>query len=341
MTNQARGLHDRLNRISHWDVNVTDLERSRAWYEATTTLRVIARTTAAQRFPSFGLEVGRFTGYLLKDANLPYGAPMIHLVQWETPAPVGTPYRSQANVGWYRIVPMVADIDAAREAVRVQGSEPFAPTTRAKVRFHPDGHELDYRVFTVHDPDGVAIEFVDKRTLGPGAAPQVPVTVAQNTADVDKYFPFYHELLGLDFLQGVQTKGKVPNVYAPGGGESGFTGAFFSIRGNGLVFFDWLQWLESPELVTPYAEPNHVGIIRCVIEVDDLDAAHEVVKRSRWAQDYPIVMGGIEEWDCGPHWGARRVLNFKDPEGVAFQLLEQRVSPLAVLHPYGRGTEVG
>ena len=45
MTNQARGLHDRLNRISHWDVNVTDLERSRAWYEATTTLRVIARTT--------------------------------------------------------------------------------------------------------------------------------------------------------------------------------------------------------------------------------------------------------------------------------------------------------
>ena len=341
MADRASGLHDRLNRISHWDVNVTDLERSRSWYEATTTLRVVARTKASQSFPSFGIEFGSFKGYLLKDATLPHGVPMIHLVQWENPAPVGTPYRSQANVGWYRIVPIVEDIDAAREAVMAQGSEPFAPTTRAKVSFNPGGREIDYRVFTVHDPDGVAIEFVDKVTIGPGAAPQVPVTVAHNTADVDKYFPFYHELLGLDFLQGAQTQGKVPNVYAPGGGESGFTGAFFGVRGNGLVFFDWLQWLESPGRATPYAEPNHVGIMRCVIEVDDLDAAHEVLKRSRWAQAYPILMGGIEEWDFGPQWGVRRVLNFKDPEGVAFQLIEQRVSPLGVLHPYGRGTELG
>ena len=216
MADRASSLHDRLNRISHWDVNVTDLERSRSWYEATTTLRVVARTKASQSFPSFGIELGSFKGYLLKDATLPHGVPMIHLVQWETPAPVGTPYRSQANVGWYRIVPIVEDIDAAREAVIAQGSEPFAPTTRAKVSFNPGGREIDYRVFTVHDPDGVAIEFVDKVTLGPGAAPQVPVTVAHNTADVDKYFPFYHELLGLDFLQGAQTQGKVPNVYAPG-----------------------------------------------------------------------------------------------------------------------------
>jgi len=104
MADRAGGLHDRLNRISHWDVNVTDLERSRAWYEATTTLRVVARTKASQSFPSFGIESGSFKGYLLKDATLPYGVPMIHLVQWENPAPVGTPYRSQANVGWYRIV---------------------------------------------------------------------------------------------------------------------------------------------------------------------------------------------------------------------------------------------
>ena len=81
--------------------------------------------------------------------------------------------------------------------------------------------------------------------------------------------------------------------------------------------------LESPDLPSPYAEPNHVGIVRCAIEVDDLGAAHEILKRSTWAQQYPILTGGIEEWDFGPQWGARRVLNFKDPEGVAFQLVEQ------------------
>jgi catechol 2,3-dioxygenase-like lactoylglutathione lyase family enzyme len=236
---------------------------------------------------------------------------------------------------------IVDDIEAARGAVIAQGSEPFASTMRAKVSFNPGSREIDYRVFTVHDPDGVAVEFVDKLVMGPGAFPQVPATVAHNTANVEKYFPFYHELLGLDFIQGAQTQGKVPNVYAPGGGTSGFTGAFFGIRGNGLVVLDWLQWIEPPELPTPYAEPNHVGIVRCAIEVDDLDTAHEILKRSRWAQEYPILMGGIEEWDFGAQWGVRRVLNFKDPEGVAFQIVQQPVSRLGVLHPYGLGTQFG
>jgi hypothetical protein len=52
-------------------------------------------------------------------------------------------------------------------------------------------------------------------------------------------------------------------------------------------------------------------------------------------------MGGIEEWDFGPQWGARRVLNFKDPEGVAFQLVEQPGSRRGVLHPYSRGAQFG
>ena len=51
MANHVGGLHDRPNRISHYDVNVTDLGRSRSWYEATTTLRVVAQTSASRGFP--------------------------------------------------------------------------------------------------------------------------------------------------------------------------------------------------------------------------------------------------------------------------------------------------
>jgi hypothetical protein len=36
-----------------------------------------------------------------------------------------------------------------------------------------------------------------------------------------------------------------------------------------------------------------------------------------------------------------RVLNFKDPKGVAFQLVEQPASRLGALHPYGRGAQFG
>jgi catechol 2,3-dioxygenase-like lactoylglutathione lyase family enzyme len=160
----ATSLHDRINRISHWDVNVTDLERSKHWYEASTTLRVIARTSAKQSFPSLGISSGGFEGYMLKDLNLPRGSPMIHLVQWKTPTPVGSPYKSHANIGWYRIVPVVEDIEATREVLVNLGSQPFQPTTRASVRLNPNAPPLDYRVFTVHDPDGVALEFGDKLT---------------------------------------------------------------------------------------------------------------------------------------------------------------------------------
>ncbi len=59
-------------------MNVTNLERSRSWYEATTTLRVVARTKASQSFPGFDIESGSFSGYLLKDANLPPGVPMMY-----------------------------------------------------------------------------------------------------------------------------------------------------------------------------------------------------------------------------------------------------------------------
>jgi hypothetical protein len=44
---------------------------------------------------------------------------------------------------------------------------------------------------------------------------------------------------------------------------------------------------------------------------------------------------GVEQW------GIRRVLNFKYPDGVAFQLVEQPTSRLGALHPYGRGAQFG
>lgn len=183
MASRETGLRARLNRISHWDVNVTDLERSRAWYEATTNLRVLARTRASQDFPGFGITGGGFEGYMMKDSRSPQGFPMIHLVEWKTPRPVGRPNLSHGHVGWYRIVPSVDNIQETRQKVIQQGSEPFTETTQSKVRLGPSLPEIDYQVFTVHDPDGVAVEFVDKAThstgCGPGTMAQTPTTVAQ------------------------------------------------------------------------------------------------------------------------------------------------------------------
>jgi catechol 2,3-dioxygenase-like lactoylglutathione lyase family enzyme len=68
MASTKQTLHSHLNRISRWDLNVTDLERSKTWYEGTTTLRAVARTSANQSFPSLGIQEGAFDGRHLSHA---------------------------------------------------------------------------------------------------------------------------------------------------------------------------------------------------------------------------------------------------------------------------------
>jgi catechol 2,3-dioxygenase-like lactoylglutathione lyase family enzyme len=326
-----RGLRNRLNRISHFDVNVRDVERSRQWYEATTALRAVASTTADQPFGAFGFDRGPFRGYLLRDPNQPGDFPMIHLVQWLNPTPVGRPYEHHSQVGWYRIVPVVNDIEQARTGVLDQGSAPFAPTTDRYQQFHANVPPERYRVFTVHDPDGIAVEFsaADERPA------LTPITVAHNTADVERYLPFYTDTLGLDFVQGLQVPGPMPNVYSPGRGTTEHDGALLVLRGDRRVIFDWLQWAPRRSGL-PYQEPNHLGIVRCVLEVDDLDAAYATLCRSPWAQRGEITVARPEYWDYGREFGARRAVSFTDPEGIGFQLIQQLPPPHATLDAYGR-----
>jgi catechol 2,3-dioxygenase-like lactoylglutathione lyase family enzyme len=330
--NDARGLRNRLNCVRHYDVNVTDLERSIAWYQATTGIRPVRRTSADQPMPSLGLARGRFEGCMMQDPNQGGKFAMIHLVEWKDPKPVGKPYASHANVGWYRIVPEVHDLAAARERCIAHGSEPFAPSVDAMVKFHRNVEPHHYRVFTVHDPDGIAVEFSQPETRL--RQPVVPITVASNTAHVAEHLPFYTDTIGLDFVQGLQVGELMPNVYSPGGGMVGHDGALMAIRGDIRVNFDWLQWNDTPSLPTPYAEPYHVGIIRCALEVDDLDASYATLCQSSWAKAGKIKVGAPEVWDLGKEAGTIRVVNFTDPEGVCFQLVEQPSYPNANLNAY-------
>ncbi len=328
-----RGIRNRLNRVSHWDVNVSDLERSREFYEATTMLEVVGETAADQAFATFGFERGRFRGYLLQDPTQTETFPMLHLVQWLSPTPVGTPYRSHTNVGWYRICPLVDDIDRARETVIAHGGAPFTETTDRPIQLHPDVPPSSYRVFTCHDPDGVAVEWVGHATRDRRG----PVTIAHNTANVRRSLPFYVDTLGLDFVRGLQTPAPAPNVYSPGGGVTTHDGALLTVRGDDRVIFDWLEWDLSPQNPEPYPLPHHLGVQRMALEVDDLDVAHRTLCDSSWARSGEITVGAPELWQLGGRLGDVRVVNFTDPEGVGFQLVEQAPFPHASLDPYGFG----
>lgn len=348
-------IHPHLNRFSHWDVNVGDLERARQWYEATTTMRVVAETSADQPFPSLGIAHGRFKGYMLRDSGNTPPYPMIHLVEWQTPETIGTVYPTASNVGWCRIAHNVADTAEARARVVAQGSEPFFPTgTFTNPPFHPAGPPIYYDSFCARDPDGVINQFFGAYSAGQtdalGSTVRSPMVVNANTADIDRHAPFYAGLLGLDASVVLQTSGPYQNIYDERGGEVLFEGLFWTPRGDDRVSFDWLTFDETRTTYsTPHREHNHRGVIRCALEVDDVEACYRVLEKSSWNKDNRIVLGPPEEWDLGSQFGTRLVLNFQDPEGVYLQLIQQPAPPIGknypnaevILHPYGHSTVPG
>ena len=92
-------------------------------------MRVVAETSADQAFPSLGIGRGRFEGLMLRDLSEDANAPMLHLVEWKTPKPVGVANASHAHVGFNRIVTLVADLKMARGKVIAQGTQPILPNS--------------------------------------------------------------------------------------------------------------------------------------------------------------------------------------------------------------------
>jgi catechol 2,3-dioxygenase-like lactoylglutathione lyase family enzyme len=328
----ALGLHDRINRIDRIVTNVSDLEKAKAFWEATTPLRAYARTQAPrQAFRTLGIQSGQFDGYLLRD---PGGVQLfsVHLVEWKDPKPVGRPYRSAFNVGWYRLGFGTSDVDAAYQRVVAAGGDPFTkPLPEPLFMGAPAS-----RVFVVPDPDGMAIEYYSS-----GKVEQVD-HIASSTEDVEKTRPFYTDVLGLDFLFRL-TSCPGPNVYSPDGGEAGWDTSYFAARGDTRFGIDHLSWSEGPPaqgaskvIPGPYdifGQPTHLGYVRLSLEVDDIDAAYRSLLRAGLSPkngDQLRVSGPPEEWDFGPEFGQRKVVVFTDPEGVGFELIQQAPYPGAV-----------
>lgn len=56
-------------------------------------------------------------------------------------------------------------------------------------------------------------------------------------------------------------------------------------------------------------------------------------------QSLTSFIGEVDAWDFGSEMGARKVVNFQDPKGVAFQLVQQSLVTFPSLNPYAIGAE--
>lgn len=295
-----RGI-DGITRILFWEINVTDLDRTVAFYEQLTSFR--AESPAAESDREIEGRPGRIRSVMLANTNRAAPLPTIRLTQWIDPEPLGRPHTSPGAIGFFRVVVHVTDLDETRRRAEALGARPFAPTTGDDFRFTLGSTgSRSYRAFAVHDPDGIVVEFLES------PSPKLS-TVAQGTGRFEANRYLYIEGLGLELTDTVETAHPVPNIYTPAGGTVSFRGGFFRARDDDHGYLDVLEHTDPAVRDAPYPVANHVGVIACAFEVDPGRAFE-----------------GVEQ-DLGPSIGRRRMLPLSDEEGVRYHLVASPLDP--------------
>lgn len=305
-------LGHRILRLAHVVVNVSDLERSREFYEATTPLRVVGRLAAPpQRFAGLGMDRGEFAGYVLDDGTA--GRPgQVHLVEWKHPRPVGSPYPVFWHVGIAKLG-FGTKLPAEERLARLDG-----------LGVKPANSEIVRGYISITDPDGTVLSFYQDPV--PSARYDHWVHVNAVATDDERSTRFYRDVLGLDHHLDVFTDRPIPASQGPGADRAQWSSHMFAARGDNRLNVDVTRPTYPPPAQgtsTVYEEANHLGISRIGFEVDDIAAAYELLRAVEPIGAAPGVVGPPESWDFGAEYGERKVLSLRDPDGIRIEFVEK------------------
>jgi catechol 2,3-dioxygenase-like lactoylglutathione lyase family enzyme len=311
------GIAGQVRRISHVVVNVTDLDRSVAFYEAVSPLRCIATyETPEQPLAPLPVDapVGRCRGAVLDDQT--GGDPVaVHLVQWISPEPVGQPMPTFLGHGYVKLA--IAYRDAARK--RAQLAAAGADLTNAvTVR--------DY--LSVVDPDGIILSFLQ----ADGAPIERLFHTCLSTISVDETVAFYRDVLGLEHWMRASVPTPVPASQGPGPDVAQFDSNFFRGWGDHRFSFDCSKSMLVDAPTPSTAPANQVGISRVALEVMDVDACHAALVRACAGHDHG-PLGDVVTWRTNDPVGERRVCHLTDPNGHLLELFQPARRPFVELRP--------
>jgi catechol 2,3-dioxygenase-like lactoylglutathione lyase family enzyme len=147
--------------IFHVNVNCSDFDRSRAFYERLG-FRVVydvPETNTPEVAAAVGMPPYRVRGALMA---LESGAPtMIDLLEWKEPRDESAPYPHLYHYGLARIALTTTDLDADMAELRAAGVEMMSEPASL-----PAAGGAETRFVCFHDPDGTVLELVETRRAG-------------------------------------------------------------------------------------------------------------------------------------------------------------------------------
>jgi catechol 2,3-dioxygenase-like lactoylglutathione lyase family enzyme len=161
-------------RFFHINVNVTDMDRSMAFYEK---LGFQTQLDAEVEDPVVALGLGlpafKVRAVFMQFPGAPSDSPLLDLVQFRDPAPDGEPYAALNHVGIGRFALGVDDLDEACRTLDKLGIEYIDGSRRIEFAGGSDwSHGRPTGFITLRDPDGTFIQLTQARRIEPAGAPE-------------------------------------------------------------------------------------------------------------------------------------------------------------------------
>jgi catechol 2,3-dioxygenase-like lactoylglutathione lyase family enzyme len=146
--------------LVHVNVNCSNFERSRAFYEMLgfELLMDVPERNTDEVAAAVGLEPYRLRGALMRlaDARVPF---VIDLIEWKEPSDSSPPYARLNHLGIARIAMASSDLDADMQRLKAEGVEFISEPATVVWEDHPDSRFVCFK-----DPDGTVLELVELLT---------------------------------------------------------------------------------------------------------------------------------------------------------------------------------
>ena len=142
----------------HININVSDFDRSRAFYEALgfRLIWTVPPTNSVEVAAAVGMAPYRVKGGIMTLDGAAHPV-VIDLLEWQEPHDNAPPYPHLYHYGLARLALATTDMDADLESLAEMGVELVGPPARVVI----DGVATGGRFVCFKDPDGTVLELVE------------------------------------------------------------------------------------------------------------------------------------------------------------------------------------
>jgi len=236
------------------------------------------------------------------DGRGPRVSPAIEVQSWLDPKLVGEPVQDPSGVGVHALGFGVADVDAAVAALTERGC-----------RMVGHGEWLAHKRWaTVRDANGVTLDIVgdDAVPSGETRMRHLRITCTDLSVSVPWYEGVGFEVLGQERVTDATVVGLDGPVDA--------VAARLRLPDEPFEVL-LIEWKDPKSHGRHYAEPNHAGIFRAAVGVDDTRAAYEAMSGAGWTFDRAPMLVELKGTPVPDMW----ICFISDPDGVPFEFVER------------------